>query len=128
VSRNVEAFDAWIRSTFVELNKTLENLYFEQESVDGVGDELKRQILDEGRTFVRALAEEGNTDEGFDQAFDVLGDLGLYMASLRRHELTNRASGCWTLTSTSEGRTRPLAIALCAAALMGVSAIGAIAT
>jgi hypothetical protein len=94
VSRNVEAFDAWIRSTFVELNTTLENLYFEQESrasVDGVGDELKRQILDEGRTFVRALAEEGNTDEGFDQAFDVLGDLGLYMASLRRHELTNPA-------------------------------------
>ena len=94
MSRNVEAFDAWIRSTFVELNTTLENLYFEQEnraSVDGVGDELKRQILDEGRTFVRALADEGNTDEGFDQAFDVLGDLGLYMASLRRHELTNPA-------------------------------------
>jgi Domain of unknown function (DUF1864) len=94
MSRNVEAFDAWIRSTFVELNTTLENLYFEQENratVDGVGDELKRQILDEGRTCVRALAEEGNTDEGFDQAFDVLGDLGLYMASLRRHELTNPA-------------------------------------
>jgi hypothetical protein len=94
MSRNVEAFDAWIRSTFVELNTALENLYFEQEnraSFDGVGDELKRQILDEGRTFVRALAEEGNTDEGFDQAFDVLGDLGLYMASLRRHELTNPA-------------------------------------
>ena len=94
MSTNVEAFDAWIRSTFVELNTTLENLYFDREnraSVDGVGDELKRQILDEGRTFVRALAEEGNTDEGFDQAFDVLGDLGLYMASLRRHELTNPA-------------------------------------
>ena len=94
MSRNVEAFDAWIRSTFVELNTSLENLYFEQKDradVDGVGDELKRQILDEGRTFVRALAEEGNTDEGFDQAFDVLGDLGLYMASLRRHELTNPA-------------------------------------
>jgi hypothetical protein len=94
VSANVQAFDAWIRSTFVELNTALENLYFEQEDraeVEGVGDDLKRQILDEGRTFVRALAEEGNTDEGFDQAFDVLGDLGLYMASLRRHELTNPA-------------------------------------
>jgi hypothetical protein len=94
VSANVQAFDAWIRSTFVELNTALENLYFEQEeraNVDGVGDELKQRILDEGRTFVRALADEGNTDEGFDQAFDVLGDLGLYMASLRRHELTNPA-------------------------------------
>jgi hypothetical protein len=94
MSKNVEAFDAWIRSTFVELNTALEELYFAQEdrsNVDGVGDDLKTQILEEGRVFVRALAEEGNTDEGFDQAFDVLGDLGLYMASLRRHELTNPA-------------------------------------
>jgi len=94
MSANVEAFDGWIRSTFVELNTTLENLYFDQAdrgNVEGVGDELKQQILEEGRGFVRALAAEGNTDEGFDQAFDVLGDLGLYMASLRRHELTNPA-------------------------------------
>ena len=94
MSRNVEAFDAWIRSTFVELNTALEDLYFEQEDradVEGVGDDLKQQILEEGREHVRALAAEGNTDEGFDQAFDVLGDLGLYMASLRRHELTNPA-------------------------------------
>jgi Monodechloroaminopyrrolnitrin synthase PrnB len=94
VSTNVEAFDAWIRSTFVELNTELEELYFAQQdraSVERVGDELKERILEEGRVFVRALADEGNTDEGFDQAFDVLGDLGLYMASLRRHELTNPA-------------------------------------
>jgi Domain of unknown function (DUF1864) len=94
MSKNVDAFDAWIRSTFVELNTALEELYFvqdERSNVEGVGGELKTQILEEGRVFVRALAEEGNTDEGFDQAFDVLGDLGLYMASLRRHELTNPA-------------------------------------
>jgi hypothetical protein len=94
MSKNVEAFDDWIRTRFVELNTTLEDLYFAQEdraNVEGVGDDLKQQILEEGRVFVRALAEEGNTDEGFDQAFDVLGDLGLYMASLRRHELTNPA-------------------------------------
>jgi hypothetical protein len=94
MSRNVEAFDAWIRSTFVELNTSLEEQYFAQEdraNVESVGDDLKQQILEEGRLFVRALASEGNTDEGFDQAFDVLGDLGLYMASLRRHELTNPA-------------------------------------
>src|SRR6188472_2442032 len=94
MSANVEAFDTWIRSTFVELNTELEELYFAREdraNVEGVGDDLKEQILDEGRVFVRALASEGNTDEGFDQAFDVLGDLGLYMASLRRHELTNPA-------------------------------------
>lgn len=94
MSRNAEAFDAWIRSTFVELNTALEELYFAQPdraSVEGVGDELKLQLLEEGRVLVRALRLEGNTDEGFDRAFDLLGDLGLYMAALRRHELTNPA-------------------------------------
>ncbi len=94
MSKNAEAFDAWIRSTFVELNTALENAYFEQDdrsNVEGVGDDLKEQILEEGRVHVRALMIEGNTDEGFDRAFDLLGDLGLYMASLRRHELTNPA-------------------------------------
>ena len=94
MSTNVQAFDTWIRTTFVELNTELEDLYFAREdrtNVEGVGEDLKRRILEEGRALVRALADEGNTDEGFDQAFDVLGDLGLYMASLRRHELTNPA-------------------------------------
>jgi hypothetical protein len=94
MSRKADAFDAWIRSTFVELNTALEELYFarpDRANVDGMGDELKEQILQEGRTHVRALMIEGNTDEGFDRAFDLLGDLGLYMASLRRHELTNPA-------------------------------------
>lgn len=69
-------------------------MYFarpDRADVEGVGDALKTQILEEGRDFVRALKDEGNTDEGFDRAFDMLGDLGLYMAALRRHELTNPA-------------------------------------
>jgi len=94
MSRNAEAFDRWIRTTFVELNTALEEMYFarpDRADVEGVGDALKTQILEEGRAFVRALKDEGNTDEGFDRAFDMLGDLGLYMAALRRHELTNPA-------------------------------------
>lgn len=94
MSRNAEAFDRWIRTTFVELNTALEEMYFarpDRADVEGVGDALKTQILEEGRDFVRALKDEGNTDEGFDRAFDMLGDLGLYMAALRRHELTNPA-------------------------------------
>jgi len=34
------------------------------------------------------LLAEGNTDEGFDQAFDLLGNVGLYMAACRRHDIT----------------------------------------
>lgn len=94
MSRNVEKFDGWIRSRFVDFNTELEELYFAQKdraNVDGVGGDLKNAIYEEGRKFVSALRDEGNTDEGFDRAFDVLGDLGLWLASLRRHELTNPA-------------------------------------
>lgn len=92
MSKNAEAFDRWIRSSFVEMNTELEELYFAQPDradVAGVGDSIKAAIEAEGRGHVKALLIEGNTDEGFDRAFDLLGDLGLYMAALRRHELTN---------------------------------------
>jgi hypothetical protein len=94
MSRNAEAFDAWIRGPFIEINTELENLYFaaaDRAAVEGVGAPLKARLVEEGGWHVRDLRDEGNTDEGFDRAFDVLGDLGLYMAALRRHELTNPA-------------------------------------
>ena len=94
MSENTEKFDAWIRSAFVEMNTALENLYFAQENraaVEGIGEDIKAAIRDEGREHVARLVEEGNTDEGFDSAYDLLGNLGLYMASMRRHELTNPA-------------------------------------
>lgn len=94
MSKNVERFDAWIRSRFVDLNTDLEDRYFAQKdraNVDDVGDDLKKAIYEEGRGYVAALRDEGNTDEGFDRAFDVLGDLGLWLAALRRHEMTNPA-------------------------------------
>lgn len=42
----------------------------------------------EGREMIATLLAEGNTDEGFDHAFDLLGNVGLYMAACRRHEIT----------------------------------------
>jgi hypothetical protein len=94
MSKFVEAFDDWIRGPFVSMNTELEELYFAQadrSAVEGVGDAVKQKILAEGRALIIPLVEEGNTDEGFDRAYDLLGNLGLYMASLRRHELTNPA-------------------------------------
>lgn len=94
MSRNAEKFDQWIRSRFVDLNSELEDLYFAQNdraAVEGAGAAQKRALMDEGLVHVAALRREGNTDEGFDVAFDALGDLGLFLAALRRHELTNPA-------------------------------------
>jgi hypothetical protein len=92
ISPRVEAFDGWIRSGFVELNTTLENLYFAQTdraNVEGVGDDLKARLRDEGRAYVVDLLAEGNTGDGFESGFAVLGNVGMYMGALRRHELTN---------------------------------------
>ncbi|KZN36041.1 indoleamine 2,3-dioxygenase [Pseudoalteromonas luteoviolacea S2607] len=84
-------FDIWIRNDFVELNDKLEAVYSAQSdraNVEGVGEELKQQLLKQGEQYIEALLAEGNTDEGFDNAFDLLGNVGLYMAACRRHEIT----------------------------------------
>ncbi len=94
MSSHSEAFDRWIRGSFMELNTELENLYFAQQDradVSRVGQALKRQLRDEGHAHVVALLAEGDTGDGFSTAFGVLGNVGLYLAALRRHELTNPA-------------------------------------
>ena len=94
MSQNVQVFDHWIRNSFVDINTELEELYFVQEdraNVEGVGDSLKKQLHDEGRVYIAALLKEGNTDEGFDRAFDLLGNVGVYMAACGRHGITNAA-------------------------------------
>jgi hypothetical protein len=94
MSNNAEAFEHWIRTAFVQMNTELEELYFHQEDrslVLGTGDAIKHALRDEGHAHVTALRAEGNTGEGFDSAFGVLGNVGLYLGALRRHELTNPA-------------------------------------
>jgi len=87
-----EAFDHWIRTSFVQMNTELEDLYFalpDRAQVMGCGDAIKAALRDEGHTYVVALLAEGNTGDGFESAFGVLGSVGMYLGALRRHELTN---------------------------------------
>src|SRR5689334_2652586 len=94
MSSNADAFDRWIRTGFVELNTELEELYFAQEdrsAVIGRGDPIKQRLRDEGHVHIVALLAEGNTGERFESGFGVLGNVGMYLAALRRHELTNPA-------------------------------------
>lgn len=89
--RLVKAFDHWIRTSFVAMNTELEEIYFAQadrSGVESVGSEIKTELVEQGRGFIADLLAEGNTDEGFDQAFDLLGNVGLYMAACRRHDIT----------------------------------------
>lgn len=115
---NTEAFDDWIRSGFVELNTELEELYFEQESranVAGIGGEIKARLVGDGREYIRALLAEGNTDEGFDAGFDLLGNVGLFMGACRRHEVTE-SSG-----AAAEPLRETSALALQLGASLGVA-------
>jgi hypothetical protein len=92
MTTRAEAFEQWIRTSFVEMNTELEELYFAQAdraAVIGRGDPIKTALCDEGRVYVAQLLAEGNTGDGFDSAFGVLGSVGMYLAALRRHELTN---------------------------------------
>ncbi|HTV95671.1 MAG TPA: monodechloroaminopyrrolnitrin synthase PrnB family protein [Steroidobacteraceae bacterium] len=94
MSRRAEAFEQWIRTSFVEMNTELEELYFAQAdraAVGGRGEPIKAALRDEGRVHVVQLLAEGNTGDGFDSAFGLLGSVGMYLAALRRHELTNPA-------------------------------------
>ena len=89
-----DAFDRWIRGSFMEINTELEDLYFAQADradVSQCGANLKSQLRDEGHQHVVALLAEGDTGDGFETAFGVLGNVGMYLAALRRHELTNPA-------------------------------------
>src|ERR1700721_2640241 len=94
MSNRAEAFEHWIRTSFVQMNTELENLYFakaDRAQVIGCGDPIKASLRDEGHAHVVALLAEGNTGEGFDSAYGVLGSVGMYLGALRRHELTNPA-------------------------------------
>jgi hypothetical protein len=94
MSSRVDAFEHWIRTAFVRLNTELEELYYAQADrarIQDVGGEIKAALRDEGHVHVVGLLAEGNTGDGFDIAFGVLGNVGMYLGALRRHELTNPA-------------------------------------
>ncbi len=114
ITSNVATFDRWIRTNFVEMNTELEGVYWAQENKADVasgGAEIKQQLLEEGRGHIIPLLDEGNTDEGFDDNFDLLGNVGLYMAACRRHELTE----------PTRERTSPLKEASALALQLGAS-------
>ena len=90
MSKKVKALDDWIRTEFRSINTELEEMYFKkkQMSPDG-GGKLATFLQQSGNNFIEPLLVEGNTDQGFENSFDVLGNVGLFMASCRRHGITD---------------------------------------
>jgi len=91
-TENVNAFENWIRTEFKDLNTELENLYFQQDQKDnvkGIGEDYKERLLHAGNSHISALLKEGNTDEGYDNGYNLLGNVGFFMAACRRHGITD---------------------------------------
>jgi len=89
MTRKARALDQWIRTDFRQINTELEELYFDNPGLtESSGQEIKKRLVDEGRDLIADLLNEGNTDEGFDSGFELLGDVGFYMAACRRHDIT----------------------------------------
>jgi Domain of unknown function (DUF1864) len=91
MNRHSEAFDQWIRGRFVELNTTLEEVYFQEEdrqAIEGVGGDEKRALHDEGRELIAEVLQHADLHRSFDDDFDLLGNVGLYMGACERHGIT----------------------------------------
>ena len=89
MTQKARALDLWIRTDFRQINTELEELYFDNPDLtECSGQEIKKRLVDEGRDLIADLLNEGNTDEGFDSGFELLGDVGFYMAACRRHDIT----------------------------------------
>ena len=89
MTQKARALDQWIRTDFRQINTELEELYFDNlHLTESSGQEIKKRLVDEGRDLIADLLNEGNTDEGFDSGFELLGDVGFYMAACRRHDIT----------------------------------------
>ena len=87
----VQALDDWIRSNFRAMNTALEHEYSaagQRQSTLGIGDKIKGELVAEGTSLIADLLREGNTDQGFDSGFELLGNVGFYMAACRRHDIT----------------------------------------
>jgi Domain of unknown function (DUF1864) len=86
---SVTTFGSWIRAGFVEINTELEELYWAQENRSSVspGQHLKDELLAAGETRLAALSSNDVADGGFAERFELLGDVGFFMAACRRHEI-----------------------------------------
>ena len=89
MTKKAMSLDSWIRNDFKNMNTELEELYFKNKnSKESLGENIKKKLVNEGKSLIKDLLNEGNTDEGFDSGFELLGDVGFYMAACRRHDIT----------------------------------------
>ncbi len=106
MSASINAFDEWIRSRFLQLNTELEEHYFAQNTLlihDEITKPIHKTLLEEGSVLIAAILQ--NADDipsTYEGRFYLLGNVGMYMAACRRHEIdTPLESGYSPLSEAS---------------------------
>jgi Monodechloroaminopyrrolnitrin synthase PrnB len=106
MSVSINTFDEWIRSRFLQINTELEEHYFAQETLlvdDELTKPIKQSLLEEGNALIADILN--NADDipsTYEGRFYLLGNVGMYMAACRRHEIdTPLESGYSPLSEAS---------------------------
>lgn len=75
-SAGAEAFHRWIRGGFRQLNTGLEGVCFarkQRHAVQGVGDDLKPELVEQGRTRIADILNERGVCQDDEQSYNLLG-------------------------------------------------------
>ncbi len=87
----IDKLDHWIRHRFKELNTSLEEYYLGKETLivhDDTTRPLTDSLIGEGRELIAAiLANPDDIPAAYERRFHLLGNVGMYMAACRRHEV-----------------------------------------
>lgn len=92
---SIKGLDSWIRGRFPEINTELENIYFDQ-IVEGKSQDsetqarinaLYEELVSEGERLVQAVIDDNHIPDEFDDIYELLGNVGFFMAACRRHGL-----------------------------------------
>lgn len=99
------AFDDWIRHRFPEINTELEEHYFANIDNPGVDaaaiEQLQHALLSEGRSKVTEVVAENALPTEFTPAFYLLGNVGLFMAACRRHDISDQTGDTQDMVEAS---------------------------
>jgi len=116
----VRRFDDWIRGRFAELNTALEELYVARGrsgTIRDIGHAQKAALFEEGRHCIAPLSTRMIDRDDRDGHFDLLGNLGFYLAACARHEI-DEAFAHTGAAAHDQGAT---ALALALGARVGVA-------
>ena len=85
------AFDQWLRGRFPEINTELEEAYFAERQLlikdNEALESLKQSLVSEGRELIVNILKDDEIPTDYESGFHLLGNVGMYMAACRRHEM-----------------------------------------